>query len=159
MDGTVWMLFSIGFPVLTGLLLLCVPCIRKRGAVVTVTAAGLVVTSLSVFAAVGAGKGTCTLLTLTEDVPVYFHMDGAGRLFASVVTIVWLCGGAFAFSYMKHEREEKRYFGCYLIVYGILNGLDFSGNIVTFYMFYEFMTIMSFPLVLHTRSREAKKKE
>ena len=155
MDGTVWMLFSIGFPVLTGLLLLCVPCIRKRGAVVTVTAAGLVVTSLSVFAAVGAGKGTCTLLTLTEDVPVYFHMDGAGRLFASVVTIVWLCGGAFAFSYMKHEREEKRYFGCYLIVYGILNGLDFSGNIVTFYMFYEFMTIMSFPLVLHTRSREA----
>lgn len=155
MNGTVWMLFSIGFPVLTGLVLLCVPCIRKRGAVVAITAAGLIVTSLSVFAAVCAGEGVCTLLYLTPDVPVYFHMDGAGRLFASAVTVVWLCGGAFAFSYMRHERDEKRYFGCYLMVYGILNGLDFSGNIVTFYMFYELMTLLSFPLVLHTRSREA----
>ena len=56
---------------------------------------------------------------------------------------------------MKHEENEKRYFGFYLITYGVLIALDFSGNIITFYMFYELMTLLSMPLVLHTRSREA----
>lgn len=155
MNGAVWILASIGVPVVMGLVLLCVPSIRKRSAVVGITAVGLVVTAVSVFAAIGSGAGSFTLLYLAKGVPVYFQMDSVGQLFASMVTIVWLCGGAFAFSYMKHEKNEKWYFGCYLLVYGILNGLDFSGNIVTFYMFYEFMTILSFPLVLHSRSREA----
>lgn len=155
MNGAVWILASIGVPVVMGLVLLCVPSIRKRSAVVGITAAGLIMTALSVFAAVGSGAGSVTLWYLTKGVPVYFQIDSVGQLFASMVTLVWLCGGAFAFSYMKHEENEKWYYGCYLLVYGIVNGLDFSGNIVTFYMFYELMTILSFPLVLHSRSREA----
>lgn len=63
---------------------------------------------------------------------------------------------------MKPEGEsaekpggEKRFYGFYLIVFGILNGLGFAGNLVTFYIFYELMTLLSMPLVIHTRSREA----
>ena len=44
---------------------------------------------------------------------------------------------------MEHEDCNKRYFGFYLIVYGILGGLDFSGNLITFYLFYECMTLLS----------------
>ncbi|MDE7043409.1 MAG: proton-conducting membrane transporter [Acetatifactor sp.] len=56
---------------------------------------------------------------------------------------------------MKHEGEEKRYFGLYLLLYGVLAGLVFSGNLVTMYLFYELMTLVSMPMVLHNGSREA----
>ena len=63
--------------------------------------------------------------------------------------------GFYAFVYMKHEGEEKRYFGFYLLLYGVLIGLDFSGNLITMYLFYELMTLTSMPLVLHNGSRES----
>ena len=56
---------------------------------------------------------------------------------------------------MKHEGEERRFFGFYLVVYGVLVALVFSGNLVTMYLFYEMMTLTSMPLVLHNGSKEA----
>ena len=56
---------------------------------------------------------------------------------------------------MKHEGEERRFFGFFLLVYGVLVALDFAGNLVTMYLFYELMTLCSMPLVMHNGSREA----
>lgn len=72
-----------------------------------------------------------------------------------VVAVVWICAGFFSFSYMKHEKNERRYYGFYLITFGVLLGLGQSGNLVTMYAFYEFMTLAAFPLVIHNQSREA----
>ena len=49
---------------------------------------------------------------------------------------------------MRHEGEEKRFFGFYLIVYSVLIALSFAGNLVTMYLFYELMTLASMPMVL-----------
>lgn len=155
MNESMILLLPIFLPIVAGILLLCVPEIKKRSILIGITAAVLIVTAVSVFVVLLQESDSCTLFYLTETLPVYFQIDEVGRIFVTVVTIVWLCGGAFAFEYMKHEKAEKRYFGFYLIVYGILIALDFSGNIITFYMFYEMMTLLSMPLVLHTRSREA----
>ena len=78
-----------------------------------------------------------------------------GKLFAAVVTLIWILAVCFAGEYMKKEREQKRFFGFLLIVYGVLMGLCYAGNLVTFYLFYEMMTLTTVPLVLHTRTREA----
>lgn len=149
------LMLPILLPVMTGLLLLCMPAGKKREVLIGITAAGLIMTAVSVFFVLSGEADSFTFFYLTKSLPVYFKIDGVGRIFVTVVTIVWLSGGAFAFEYMKHETDEKRYFGFYLIVYGILVALDFSGNIITFYLFYEMMTLLSMPLVLHTRSREA----
>lgn len=101
------------------------------------------------------GDWSVTLFYLMKDIPIYFRIDGVGRLFVTIVSIVWVAAGVYAFRYMEHEGEEKRFFGFYLLVYGILVALDFSGNLVTMYLFYELMTLASFPLVLHNGSREA----
>lgn len=106
-------------------------------------------------AAAWSGEHSVTLFYIMEDIPVYFHIDGLGRLFVTFVSIVWLLAGIYSFVYMKHEGEEKRFFGFYLLVYAVLTGLDFSGNLVTMYLFYELMTLTSMPLVLHNGSREA----
>ena len=90
-----------------------------------------------------------------EGIPVYFRIDAVGRLFVTFVTIVWVSVGFYSFVYMKHEGEERRFFGFFLLVYGVLVALDFAGNIVTMYLFYELMTLCSMPLVMHNGSREA----
>ena len=96
-----------------------------------------------------------TLFHLTASLPVCFHIDETGVLFAALTLIVLLCAGFFSFAYMKHEKKEKRYYGFYLIVFGVLNALCFAGNLITFYLFFEILTLTSMPLVLHNGSREA----
>lgn len=147
-------LFPVFFPIIMGIALLVLRKI-KRNVLIALTAAGLVITAISVLVVLGSGEMAYTLFSLTSMLPVYFRVDLLGRLFASAVTIVWVLAGIFAFEYMKHEDANGRYFGFYLCVYGILIGLDFSGNLITFYLFYECMTLLSLPLVFHTRSREA----
>lgn len=155
MKETFSIMIPILIPILTGLFLLANPAVKKRSVLLGIVSAGLIVTAMSVFAVILGDGDSFTLFYLTKTLPVYFKIDGIGRLFVTVVTVVWLAAGFFSFVYMKHEENEKRYFGFYLITYGVLIALDFSGNIITFYMFYELMTLLSMPLVLHTRSREA----
>ena len=101
------------------------------------------------------GEKSITLFYLLKDMPICFKVDAVAALFVTVVSIVWLLVGFYAFPYMAHEGEEKRFFGFYLVVYGVLMGLNFSGNLVTLYLFYELMTVTSMPMVLHNGSREA----
>jgi len=96
-----------------------------------------------------------TLWRLTDALEVRLQMDDLTRLFAGMTVAAWTLGGVFAFEYMKHEENEDRYFGFYLIVMGVLIGLDHAGNLVTLYLFFEMMTLTSLPLVLHSLSHEA----
>ncbi len=121
----------------------------------TFTGAALVLTALLALFTAWSGEKELTLFYLMTDIPVYFHVDAVSRLFVTVVTVVWVCIGFYSFVYMEHEGEEKRFFGFYLLVYAVLIALDFAGNLVTLYLFYELMTLTSMPLVLHNGSREA----
>ena len=135
------LLFPIFFPIILGTLLLFMKKTTKRKTMVLITAAGLLVTALAVICVLAQGEVSFTLFQLTTLLPIYFKADAVGRLFVSVVTIVWVLAGIYGFRYMEHEDCNKRYFGFYLIVYGILVGLDFSGNLITFYLFYELSLI------------------
>lgn len=106
-------------------------------------------------AAAWTGERSITLFTLVDGIRVCFRIDSMGRFFVTIVSAVWLLAGFFSFAYMKHEGREHRYFGFYLLSYGVLVGLGFSGNLVTMYLFYELMTLVSMPLVLHSGTREA----
>ncbi|MBP3620174.1 MAG: proton-conducting membrane transporter [Lachnospiraceae bacterium] len=101
------------------------------------------------------GPDDIVLFSLVDDIPIHFHIDDLGRLFVTVTSIVWLMVCVYAIKYMKHEGEERRFYGCYLIVYGVLVALDFAGNLITFYLLYELMTITSVVMVLHKGTKEA----
>ena len=101
------------------------------------------------------GDRSVTLFYLTENIPICFRTDDLSRWFVTAVTAVWVPVGIYSVAYLRHEGGEKRFFGLYLLVYGVLVCLDFSGNLVTMYLFYELVTLASFPLVLHNGSREA----
>lgn len=149
------LLLSVFFPILAGIVLLLKKEYQTRDRLLVFVGAALVITGALACYAIFAVKDGVTLFYLTKTLPIYFKLDLIGRYFSLIVTIVWILAGFFSFTYMKHERNEKRYFGFYLIVFGVLLGLDFAGNLITMYLFYELMTLLSMPLVLHTQTRES----
>ena len=149
------LILSIIVPILWGLLILLIRDFKSRKALLWVTGAGLLVAAVLGAAVIFAGESELMLFSFGKNLSLYFHPDNMGKIFAAVVILVWLIAGFYAFEYMKHEKEEKRFFGFYVMVFGILHGLTFAGNMVTYYLFYELMTLLSVPLILHNRSKEA----
>lgn len=148
-------LFPIFFPIVMGVLLLVGKEPKREKTYSLYTGIILAVSAAVVLKLLMSGDVSCTLFNLTGRLPVFFKIDGMGRVFAAVFTVAWLLAAVFSFSYMEKEGEKKRYFGFYLVVYGVLIALDFAGNLITFYIFYELMTLLSMPLVLHERTRES----
>lgn len=135
----------------------------RNGVVVSVLVAELLMT----FLAWGAKGKVMVLWYLTKEIPVAFQMDEMSMLFTGLLSVVWLLVGVFSFEYMKHEEETEHkeehtkslsgtcFYGCYLLILGVMNGIFMAENLVTFYLFYEFMTLLSVPFVLHTMTKEA----
>lgn len=159
-------LLPIVLPILAGTYLLAASAVSKwkklpepdgesLKRVHLLSAAALIVSAVLAVALAWSGDYTLTLFYLMKDIPIYFQIDDIGRVFVTVISVIWVVICIYSFAYMKHEGEERRFFGFYLIVYGVLAALTFSGNLVTMYLFYELMTLTSMPLVLHNGSREA----
>lgn len=157
-EMNILILLPIVLPVIVGFVLLFLPegVFRSRQSLLNVTGVSFIICALlAIYVISGAAGDRLVLFKLVGDIPVYFAIDHVGRLFAGIVVLIFLMAGFFSFVYMAHEKNEKRYYSFYLITFGVLMGLDFSGNLVTMYLFYEFMTLASMPLVLHTGTREA----
>ena len=120
-------------------------------AVITIMAAAELLTLVIAW----TGDRSLDLLTFVDGLTISFHIDNISRIFVTVTALVWFLACLYATEYMSHEGNEKRFFGFYLIVYGVLVLIDFSGNLVTFYFFYEMMTLTSMAMVLHNGTREA----
>ncbi len=159
-----WILLPVLLPAAAGIYLLVSSFLdhlregrepEDRERIHRLTGAVLVVSAALALLAAWTGDRSVTLFYLMEDIPIYFRIDAVGRLFVTFVSVVWVAAAFYSFVYMEHEGEEKRFFGFYLLVYAVLVSLDFSGNLVTMYLFYELMTLASMPLVLHNGSREA----
>lgn len=155
MGQSVLILFAIFVPIIWGVYMLARPAYKNRKTMIVSAAVGLAVTTLLSLAILIIGDMELYMFAIGENMHIYFHVDKLGRIFMTIVTIVLPLVGIYAFEYMGHYEEEKRFFGFYLMVYGVLLALSYAGNIVTFYLFYEMMSIFSMPLVFHFRTREA----
>jgi len=152
---------SVFLPIIAGALLLAVPqkkapqisemkfLSRYTGIILALTFALVIC-----FVVSDAGTGI-EILKFNNYLSISFAPDTLGKVFAVIMSLVWTLVGFFSFEYMKHEDNKKRYFGVYIMVMGILMGLCFSGNLITYYAFYELMTLGSFAMVLHNQSHEA----
>ena len=148
-------LLPVLLPVIIGIGILIGKEPKRKNYLLVITGLGLSISATTVFYVLSLGELKFTFFNLTKELAIYYHIDGIGKIFAVIITLVWVLGGFFSFIYMKHEHKHKRYYGFYLIVFGILISLAFSGNIITFYFFYELMTILSTPLVFHSQTKPA----
>ena len=151
MSGS-WLMLPILFPLLGGLGVLRIHAVKPRRLAVFLL---LAVQLVLVLALSGRAEEPYTVLTLAGGVRLVLGADALGRLFSGLICGIWLAVAVFAFEYMDHEGHRERFFGFYLMTLGAMMGVCFSGNLVTLYLFYEMMTLLSVPLVLHIGTRKA----
>jgi len=100
----------------------------------------------------------CTLFQLSENVALEFRVDGLGILFALVASCLWIPTSLYAIGYMRglHEHAQTRFFAFFAVSLFATLGVAFSGNLLTLYVFYEILSLSTYPLVTHHQDKEAR---
>lgn len=83
------------------------------------------------------------------------RLDPLGFTYAVIASTLWVFAGVYSFGYMEHDQKHRQYFTFFLLSAGITLGIAFSGNLFTFYLFYELLTFSTYPLVVHQGNKEA----
>ncbi|MBO4766563.1 MAG: proton-conducting membrane transporter [Lachnospiraceae bacterium] len=134
---------------------LCEPLRRNVRRMRSVVFATVSATAAIVICIALLGKVDIAPAKFLPRVPIYFRSDGIAGLFSVLTVSMWLLSTVFSFDYMSHGEREERYQTFSLLSLGALMGVCFSGNLVTTYIFYEMMTLATFPLVMHEQTKEA----
>ena len=98
---------------------------------------------------------TLTLLASSSKASFALQIDGLGKVFAGLISVLWPLATLYSFEYMEHEQRRRPFFMFYIMTYGVTLGICFSANLLTMYCFYEALTLVTVPLVIHTFTREA----
>ena len=110
--------------------------------------------AVAVMLFLGDGESV-TLFKMTEILAVSLKMDGFSKIFLSIASFGFLLAGIYAVPYMAHSERADSFFSFYLLSLGALSGMDLSANLITMYLFFEAITLLSMPLVLHDRTAES----
>ena len=87
-----------------------------------------------------------------------FRVDAFGLLFALGASLLWILTSFYSIGYMRSLREhaQTRYYACFALALSATVGVAFSANLFTLFLFYEALTFVTYPLVGHHETPEAK---
>lgn len=97
------------------------------------------------------------LFTLLPGVTVALRADAMSMIFALVASSLWTIAVFYSMGYMRktHEHEQTRFNACFAIaIFGAI-GVAFSDNLFTLYLFYEIVSLCTYPLVAHHQDKES----
>lgn len=105
--------------------------------------------------------GTMLEFTFCEIVPgiaLEFRVDGLGMIFAIVASSLWILTSLYAIGYMRGAKEhsQTRFFCFFAVSLSATLGVAFSANLLTLYIFYELLSLSTYPLVTHHQDKEAR---
>ena len=92
---------------------------------------------------------------LTESVTLLLSADRLSFFFLLLISIATAITAFCSCEYLAFQQRRHIFFGFLLLTLGAMMGIALSGNLVTFYMFFEFMSLLSFPLILYKKGIRA----
>jgi len=98
-------------------------------------------------------------LQILPGLSLSFSVEPLGMIFALVASFLWLVTIIYAIGYMRGHNEDNqtRFFCCFSIAIGSVMGVAFADNLLTLFIFYEVLTLSTYPLVTHSGTEAAKK--
>ncbi len=81
--------------------------------------------------------------------------DALGLLFMTLSTVLWLFTTLYAIGYLEGAPHRSRFFGFFSLCVTATMGIAMAGNLFTFFIFYELLTLSTFPLVVHRGTDKA----
>ena len=123
--------------------------------------AGIIKFSIIVSMVPGVLKGAkyyFCLVKLGEGVSISLKVDGLGLTFALVASFLWIVTSLYSIGYMRglKEHSQTRFFCFFALALSSTIGVAFSANLLTMYMFYEILSLSTYPLVVQHQDEEAK---
>lgn len=153
--GTWFLLIPVVLPILGGALIPAFRFQSRRARSIYVEGVVIVTSLLVLSALANRPAGAFTAFGFGGAVTAEFAMDGLGMVFAGLIAFLWPFASLYAFEYMKHEGGENTFFAFFTMTYGVTLGIAFAGNYMTMYMFYEMLTLVTLPLVMHGMKKAA----
>ena len=106
-------------------------------------------------------EGKQIALTLFEFVPgaaIAFRVDGLGMLFAIVASSLYIVTSIYSIGYMRglDEHGQTRFVSFFALAISATIGAAFSANLLTFYLFYEILSLATYPLVAHHQDKKSR---
>lgn len=142
-------------PILGGILIPVLSIKNRKIKCIYMEALVLINTCLVFYLLCNRPDGVLTIMHFTGNLTIAFAVDGLSVVFAGLVAFLWPLATLYSFEYMKKEEHENAFFMFYIMTYGVTLGIALAGNLLTMYCFYELLTLVTVPLVLHTLTREA----
>lgn len=94
---------------------------------------------------------------MVPGVRLELRIDTLSVFFALLSALLWLATTIYAIGYLNGGRHQRRFFGFFSLCVTATVGIAFSGNLVTFVVFYELLTLVTYPLVAHAATPQALK--
>lgn len=101
-------------------------------------------------------EGELVLLNFTENLDFSLRLDGAGRIFAGLSSSLWPLALIYAFDYMKHHEGLRMFYTFFTAALSVTMGIAMAGDMLTMYLFYELLTLMTIPLIMAERGKAAE---
>ena len=133
---------------------------NAREAASLVTAGALFAIVLRVYFAVrGGDRPALVLAEPIEGIPIALEAEPLGVLFALIASFLWIVTTMYSIGYMRghHEKNQTRFYVFFAFAIASVMGVAFAGNLFTLFVFYELLSLTTFPLVTHAGTDAAKR--
>lgn len=152
---------TVLFPLLAGLgLLIAKPrCARHRNLwlmTAVLTTSALALAGIWMSYTLGSDALECVLVRFSRVFSISLRIDGAAMVYGAIVAVLWPLVTVYSMEYMAHEGNENRFFGFWIMAFGVVNGVAFAEDFLSLYLFYELLTLTTLPLVMHAMDEKAQ---
>jgi multicomponent Na+:H+ antiporter subunit D len=103
--------------------------------------------------AVRAGQAFEWRMPLLPGLDLVLKADALSLLFATLSAVLWLLTTIYAIAYLERSPDRARFFGFFSLCVGATMGIACAGNLFTFFVFYELLTLSTWPLIVHRGTR------
>lgn len=161
MSGTVMLGAALALPLAGAALILLFgrrPNLREAATLATGVALFAAVVSLTGPVIAGA-RPALGLVEVFPGLSIAFELEPLGALFALVASGLWIVTSCYSIGYMRahHEENQTRYYVAFAVsIFGAI-GVALAGNMLTLFVFYEILTLSTYPLVSHHGTEKAMK--
>ena len=161
MNGETLILIAVFLPLVGALLIRLAGTLPNLREGVTLTVAVLLfATVVQLLPAVQAGERPAAMLQeILPGIAIAFEVEPLGMIFGLIASGLWIVTSLYSIGYMRghHEKNQTRFYVCFAIALSSAMGIAFAANMLTLFVFYEILTLSTYPLVTHAGTEEAKR--
>jgi multicomponent Na+:H+ antiporter subunit D len=135
------------------------PNVREAATLLTATSLFAVVAKVILPAVMVGGRPRLDIVEVLPGLQLAFEVEPLGMLFALVASGLWIVTSLYSIGYMRghHEENQTRFYICFALAISGAVGVAFAANVFTLFVFYEAITLSTYPLVTHHGTEAAKR--